>query len=233
MAALLDDEEVEYSLISQKLNITLTVVRALEEQGVLEIKNHKIYRNPVKEKEQQRHFITYTEEQERAIRTFENDYKKGIRKTYLLYGVTGSGKTEVYMEMIRQVVKEKRQAIVLIPEIALTYQTVMRFYRTFGERVSIMNSRLSAGERYDQMMRAKKGEIDVMIGPRSALFTPFPSLGLIVIDEEHEAAYKSEQVPRYQSNAQAWKGQVWYWDRQPLPWKHFTGASWESIRCWN
>ena len=144
MAALLDDEEVEYSLISQKLNITLTVVRALEEQGVLEIKNHKIYRNPVKEKEQQRHFITYTEEQESAIRTFENDYKKGIRKTYLLYGVTGSGKTEVYMEMIRQVVKEKRQAIVLIPEIALTYQTVMRFYRTFGERVSIMNSRLSA-----------------------------------------------------------------------------------------
>ena len=203
MAALLDDEEVEYSLISQKLNITLTVVRALEEQGVLEIKNHKIYRNPVKEKEQQRHFITYTEEQERAIRTFENDYKKGIRKTYLLYGVTGSGKTEVYMEMIRQVVKEKRQAIVLIPEIALTYQTVMRFYRTFGERVSIMNSRLSAGERYDQMMRAKKGEIDVMIGPRSALFTPFPSLGLIVIDEEHEAAYKSEQVPRYHARETA------------------------------
>lgn len=203
MAALLDDEEVEYSLISQKLNITLTVVRALEEQGVLEIKNHKIYRNPVKEKEQQRHFITYTEEQEGAIRTFENDYKKGIRKTYLLYGVTGSGKTEVYMEMIRQVVKEKRQAIVLIPEIALTYQTVMRFYRTFGERVSIMNSRLSAGERYDQMMRAKKGEIDVMIGPRSALFTPFPSLGLIVIDEEHEAAYKSEQVPRYHARETA------------------------------
>lgn len=203
MAALLDDEEVEYSLISQKLNITLTVVRALEEQGVLKIKNHKIYRNPVKEKEQKRHFITYTEEQERAIRTFENDYKKGIRKTYLLYGVTGSGKTEVYMEMIRQVVKEKRQAIVLIPEIALTYQTVMRFYRTFGERVSIMNSRLSAGERYDQMMRAKKGEIDVMIGPRSALFTPFPSLGLIVIDEEHEAAYKSEQVPRYHARETA------------------------------
>ena len=203
MAALLDDEEVEYSLISQKLNITLTVVRALEEQGVLEIKNHKIYRNPVKEKEQQQHFITYTEEQESAIRTFENDYKKGIRKTYLLYGVTGSGKTEVYMEMIRQVVKEKRQAIVLIPEIALTYQTVMRFYRTFGERVSIMNSRLSAGERYDQMMRAKKGEIDVMIGPRSALFTPFPSLGLIVIDEEHETSYQSETVPCYHARETA------------------------------
>ena len=197
MAALLDDEEVEYSLISQKLNITLTVVRALEEQGVLEIKNHKIYRNPVKEKEQQQHFITYTEEQERAIRTFENDYKKGIRKTYLLYGVTGSGKTEVYMELIAHCIQSGRQAIVLIPEIALTYQTVMRFFARFGNRVSIINSRLSNGERYDQFERAKNGDIDIMIGPRSALFTPFSNLGLIIIDEEHENSYKSESVPRY------------------------------------
>ena len=101
------------------------------------------------------------------------------------------------MEMIRTVVDMGKQAIVLIPEIALTYQTVMRFYRRFGDRVSIMNSRLSAGERYDQMMRAKDGKVDVMIGPRSALFTPFPDLGLIVIDEEHEPTYKSEQTPRY------------------------------------
>ena len=82
-----------------------------------------------------------------------------------------------YIEMIRRVVCEGKQAIVLIPEIALTYQTVMRFYRCFGNRVSILNSRMSAGERYDQLMRAKAGEIDVMIGPRSALFTPFPELG--------------------------------------------------------
>lgn len=96
-----------------------------------------------------------------------------------------------------------RQAIVLIPEIALTFQTVMRFYRCFGDRVSIMNSRLSAGERYDQLMRAKSGEVDVMIGPRSALFTPFPNLGLIVIDEEHENTYKSEQTPRYHARETA------------------------------
>lgn len=107
------------------------------------------------------------------------------------------------MEMIRRVVERGRRAIVLIPEIALTYQTVMRFRRRFGDRVSIMNSRLSAGERYDQMMRAKAGELDVMIGPRSALFTPFPNLGLIVIDEEHEAAYKSEQTPRYHARETA------------------------------
>ena len=107
------------------------------------------------------------------------------------------------MEMIARVAAKGRQAIVLIPEIALTFQTVMRFYRRFGDRVSIMNSRLSAGERYDQMMRAKAGEIDVMIGPRSALFTPFPNLGLIVIDEEHENTYKSEQIPRYHARETA------------------------------
>ena len=137
------------------------------------------------------------------IQGFRQDYLCGTRRTYLLHGVTGSGKTEVYMEMIRTVVGQGRQAIVLIPEIALTYQTVMRFYRCFGDRVSIMNSRLSAGERYDQMMRAKRGEVDVMIGPRSALFTPFPALGIIIIDEEHEASYKSETVPRYHARETA------------------------------
>ena len=107
------------------------------------------------------------------------------------------------MEMIHTVVEHGRQAIVLIPEIALTYQTVMRFYRKFGDRVSIMNSRLSAGERYDQMMRAKRGEMAVVIGPRSALFPPFPDLGLVVIDEEHEPTYKSEQIPRYHARETA------------------------------
>lgn len=203
MAALLDDAEIEYTLISKKLNITLAVVKAMEEQGVLEIISRQIYRNPVKEQNLEEKKVIYTEEQEVAIKTFCQDFQEKRYGTYLLYGVTGSGKTEVYMEMIQTVINAGRQAIVLIPEIALTYQTVMRFYRKFGDRISIMNSRLSAGERYDQMMRAKEGKIDVMIGPRSALFTPFPNLGLIVIDEEHEAAYKSEQVPRYHARETA------------------------------
>ena len=93
---------------------------------------------------------------------FREDYEQKRYGTYLVHGVTGSGKTEVYIEMIRRVADSGRQAIVLIPEIALTFQTVMRFYRCFGDRVSIMNSRLSAGERYDQLMRAKSGEVDVM-----------------------------------------------------------------------
>ena len=205
LAALLDDPVLEYELVTKKLNITLNVIRALEEQGVLALEEEQVYRNPVKETEQKRREIVFTEEQQNVIGRFRQDYREGQRNTYLLYGVTGSGKTEVYMEMIRTVVGMGKQAIVLIPEIALTYQTVMRFYRCFGDRVSIMNSRLSAGERYDQMMRAKAGEVDVMIGPRSALFTPFPDLGLIVIDEEHEPAYKSEQVPRYHARETAVK----------------------------
>lgn len=205
LAALLDDPVLEYELVTKKLNITLNVIRALEEQGVIVLEEKQVYRNPVKETEQKRQEIIFTEEQQNVIGRFRQDYREGKRYTYLLYGVTGSGKTEVYMEMIRTVVEMGKQAIVLIPEIALTYQTVMRFYRCFGDRVSIMNSRLSAGERYDQMMRAKAGEVDVMIGPRSALFTPFPDLGLIVIDEEHEPTYKSEQVPRYHARETAVK----------------------------
>lgn len=203
MEALLEDAEIPYTLINKKLNITLPVIKALEEQGVLEIVSKRVYRNPVNEKMAVPKNIVFNEEQQNAIQQFVREYDEGKHGTYLLYGVTGSGKTEVYMEMIQKVVDSGRQAIVLIPEIALTYQTVMRFQRKFGDRVSIMNSRLSAGERYDQMMRAKEGKIDVMIGPRSALFTPFPNLGLIVIDEEHENTYKSEQVPRYHARETA------------------------------
>lgn len=220
LAALLDDAVLDYELVNKKLNITLSVVQALEEQGILALESERVFRNPVHQdmygngrdgqpqngnpgNGHKKEPIRFTDEQRAAIETFWQDYKERRYGTYLLHGVTGSGKTEVYIEMIRRVVEEGRQAIVLIPEIALTFQTVMRFYRCFGERVSIMHSRLSAGERYDQMMRAKEGEIDVMIGPRSALFTPFPDLGLVVIDEEHENTYKSEQVPRYHARETA------------------------------
>ena len=205
LTALLEQPEQDYDLLTKKLNVTRTVVRALEEQKVLTLESEQVYRNPVKYRIKEKKDVTYTREQEHAIDTFWEDYRQGIRKTYLVYGVTGSGKTEVYMEMIAKVLGEGKQAIVLIPEIALTYQMVMRFYSRFEDRVSILNSRMSQGERYDQMERVKAGEVDVMIGPRSALFTPFSNLGLIVIDEEHEATYKSEQVPRYHARETAMK----------------------------
>ncbi len=203
LAALLDQPEQDYDLLTKKMNVTRTVVRALEEQKLITLESEKVFRDPIRHKNTRRKTPEFTEEQQHAINIFREDYRRGLHKTYLVYGITGSGKTEVYMEMIAQVLKEGGQAIVLIPEIALTYQTVMRFYGRFGERVSILNSRMSPGERYDQMERVKSGQVDVMIGPRSALFTPFPRLGLIVIDEEHEAAYKSEQVPRYHARETA------------------------------
>ena len=203
LAALLDEPRQEYELVTKKLNVTRTVVRALEEQGIVSLESEQVLRNPVRHKSCRKEIPEYTREQQHAIDRFWEDYSQGIRRTYLVYGVTGSGKTEVYMEMIARVLDEGRQAIVLIPEIALTYQMVMRFYGRFGDRVSILNSRMSQGERYDQMERVKAGEVDVMIGPRSALFTPFPRLGLIVIDEEHETSYKSEQVPRYHARETA------------------------------
>lgn len=203
LEALKEAPILDYELVTKKLNVTLPVIRALEEQGVLKIESEQVYRNPVKQAKKSQQEIIYTEEQQHVIQGFRQDYLCGTRRTYLLHGVTGSGKTEVYMEMIRTVVDQGKQAIVLIPEIALTYQTVMRFYTRFGERVSILNSRMSQGERYDQMERVKKGEVDIMIGPRSALFTPFEKLGLIVIDEEHEPTYKSEQVPRFHARETA------------------------------
>ncbi len=120
-----------------------------------------------------------------------------------MFGITGSGKTEVYLAVIEQVIAAGKQVIMLIPEIALTYQTVKRFYHRFGDRISILNSRMSKGERYDQYLRAKRGDIDIMIGPRSALFTPFEHLGLIIMDEEHENSYKSEQTPKYHARETA------------------------------
>lgn len=203
LAGLLDQPCQDYELLTKKLHVTLAVLRAMEEQGILLIESQDALRNPVCYRRTEEKETILTKEQEQAVSVFAQDYENGYRNTYLVYGVTGSGKTEVYMQMIRQVVESGKQAIVLIPEIALTYQTVLRFYNRFGNRVSILNSRLSQGERSDQMERVKRGEVDVMIGPRSALFTPFENLGLIVIDEEHETTYKSEQVPRYHARETA------------------------------
>ena len=171
--------------------------------GIIEVITQNLYRNPIKYADDKEQKIELNGEQKIIVDSFRNDYDSGVRNTYLLYGVTGSGKTLCYMEMIEHVICKGRQVIMLIPEIALTFQTVQRFYKRFGNKVSIMNSRMSKGERYDQFLRAMKGEISIMIGPRSALFTPFPDIGLIVIDEEHEWTYKSEQSPRYHARETA------------------------------
>lgn len=197
LEALINESVIEENIIKSKLNITAQIIKTFEDMGIVEVRSEDMYRNPVRNVSGERKHIELNEQQKNAVDKIISDYDNGDYKTYLLHGVTGSGKTEVYLEAIEHVLSQGRQAIVLIPEIALTFQTVQRFYHRFGDKVSIMNSRMSKGERYDQFLRAQRGDISVMIGPRSALFTPFSNIGLIVIDEEHEGAYKSETVPRY------------------------------------
>ncbi len=230
LEALIDEPELPQEAVSGTLKITRSVILALEERGLIREESQNIYRTPalleqlknetqsdsgdfserdenaLKEKLQKGESVSglpLTKEQRKAVDTICAGW--GNCSEYLLYGVTGSGKTAVYMELIAQALKKGQQAILLIPEISLTYQNVIRFYHAFGDRISILHSRLSASERYDQFERAKSGEIDVMIGPRSALFTPFENLGLIIIDEEHEPSYKSEKAPRYDAREVARK----------------------------
>ncbi|EET60041.1 primosomal protein N' [Marvinbryantia formatexigens DSM 14469] len=205
LEALEVEQELPYELATGRLNISAATVKAMEEQGVLACETVAVYRNPVHQSGASNIRIPLNEEQSRIVEDIRRNWDNPQQTVSLIHGITGSGKTEIYMELIDTVIARGQQAIVLIPEIALTYQTVMRFYRRFGERISIIHSRLSAGERYDQFQRARAGDIDVMIGPRSALFTPFPDLGIIIIDEEHEPTYQSEQTPRYHARETAIK----------------------------
>ena len=192
-----------YELVTGKLNVSAATLKSLQTQGVISIESESYYRNPVKLETAREAGLQLSKEQEEIRDKVLADFDNGIKKTYLVHGITGSGKTEVYLSLIEGMINRGKQCIVLIPEIALTYQTLLRFYKRFGDRVSVMNSTLSAGEKFDQCERAKKGEIDVIIGPRSALFVPFPNLGMIVMDEEHEPSYKSETMPRYHARETA------------------------------
>ncbi len=198
LAMLMDEIVMDYQEVQKKCKVTKPTFDALVDQRVITITESTQYRKPIQVSTEEDVAVVLSEEQKRIVDEVVPNEK------YLIHGITGSGKTEVYLRLIEKVIKEKKQAIVLIPEIALTYQTATRFYNRFGDRVSILNSKLSHGERYDQMQRAIHGDIDVVIGPRSALFTPFPNLGLIIIDEEHEVSYKSDQIPRYHAREVAY-----------------------------
>lgn len=203
--ALLEHGTVPYELARNKLNISPATFERLTAEGTIEILTETQYRQAGTKR-----YLTEPEPelnpaQQGLIDAFRQDYEAGHYQTYLLHGVTGSGKTEVYMHAMDVVLAQGRQVIMLIPEISLTFQTVMRFRRHFGERITILNSRMSKGERYDQFERIRKGEVDIVIGPRSALFAPFSNLGLIVIDEEHESSYKSDNIPKYHARETAIK----------------------------
>lgn len=196
LTELIKEKVLDYSLVTSKLNISKATITYLTEQEIIKTESKRIYRNAAIG-EMSANKTILNEHQQIIADDIIKDIRNLTPKKYLIRGITGSGKTEIYMEVIDEVIRQGRQAIVLIPEIALTYQTVMRFYKRYGDRVSTLHSKLSQGEKYDQFERAKNHEIDVMIGPRSALFVPFDNIGVIVIDEEHEGSYKSEKMPRY------------------------------------
>src|SRR5690606_25438309 len=118
-------------------------------------------------------------------------------RTFLLHGVTGSGKTEIYLQSIAAVLEKGKEAIVLVPEISLTPQMVKRFKERFGDDVAVLHSGLSAGEKYDEWLKIQRKQVKVAVGARSAIFAPFENLGMIILDEEHESSYKQEENPRY------------------------------------
>ena len=205
LEAMLKEGCMSKETVTGVLQISASTMKSILQTGVIREETSQVYRNPVRQRLDGWQEVCLNDEQMNAVASiWQNaaicrEHWSREQGMHLVYGITGSGKTEVYMALMEKVLNEGRQIIVLIPEISLTLQTVSRFYARFGSQIAVMNSRLSAGERYDQYMRAKRGEASVMIGPRSALFTPFDRLGLIIIDEEHESAYQSEIVPRYQA----------------------------------
>ncbi len=203
LAELCREPVLPCELVTGRLNVAAATLKSLQTQGIISIESESYYRNPVKLETAREAGLVLSKEQADIKDKVLLDFDQGTRKTYLIHGITGSGKTEVYLSLIEGMIERGKQCIMLIPEIALTYQTLLRFYKRFGDRVSVMNSTLSVGEKFDQWERARKGELDVIIGPRSALFVPFPDLGLIIMDEEHENSYKSETMPRYHARETA------------------------------
>ena len=196
----LKDHNNKFTLteVAEKTAMSLSTVRILKEKGYITLKEVEVKRNPVTEEviSETNNFIL-TEEQKKALSAISMSLKEKKYEPCLLYGITGSGKTEVYLQSISYCLSLGRQSIMLVPEISLTPQTVERFYNRFGDKVALLHSRLSEGERYDEWRRLRDGEASVAIGTRSALFAPVPELGLIVIDEEHENSYKQDSIPRY------------------------------------
>ncbi len=202
---LLNNEKISYTLVTGKLNVSSPTVKSLEKDGFITIEVNTGstlpfgFRNGKEEKPE------LSAEQNVIIDEINKDRVAGIAGQYYIHGITGSGKTEVYMRLIEDCLKDGKQAILLIPEISLTYQNLQRFYKRFGEKVAVMHSKLTDGEKFEQFTKAREGEVSIMIGPRSALFTPFTNLGMIIIDEEHESSYKSETTPKYHAREVALK----------------------------
>ena len=194
-----DNEGATIPEIEIFTNCSRAIVNTLIKNGYLEIVETKIQRNPLANKKiEKTSKLTFTEEQQEAYQKIEKSIDENKYEEFLLFGVTGSGKTEIYLQLIEKVLKQNKKAIMLVPEISLTPQMIERFIARFDkERIAVLHSKLSIGERYDEWNKIKENKADIIIGARSAIFAPVQNLGIIIIDEEHDSSYKSEATPKY------------------------------------
>ena len=193
---LIDNGEAPISELLEFCDATRSVLNTLEKNGYVKLFDVQISRSPFAYKEVERSKpLELNEDQKNAV----NSINLNKFDEYLLHGITGSGKTEVYLQLIQSVIEKGKTAIVLVPEISLTPQITNRFLSRFGNCIAILHSRLSPGERYDEWKRIKDGKCKIVIGARSAIFAPLENIGVIIIDEEHDASYKSETTPKYEA----------------------------------
>lgn len=193
------NESVEQDALMQLLELSRSTIKSLESKGIVKIEMVEYYRKSINKLAYKDKEISLNKEQKEIYESILDKINYNSRKVTLLHGVTGSGKTEIYLELIEYMLSQGMDSIFLVPEIALTPQMIARVRNRFGDIVGVFHSMLSEGEKHDVFREIKEGNVRVVIGTRSALFLPFTSLGLIVIDEEHEMSYRSEMTPKYDS----------------------------------
>ena len=183
--------------IFEQAGVTVAVLNAVIDKGAAMFVREEVYRDPFTKDVARTSFLQLTDEQTVALNQITGALDEQRAETFLLHGVTGSGKTEVYLQAIQRTLAQGKEAIVLVPEISLTPQITERFRSRFGDLVAVMHSGLSVGEKYDEWRKIQQGKVKVAVGARSAIFAPFTNIGLIILDEEHESTYKQEDSPRY------------------------------------
>ncbi|MTD30293.1 primosomal protein N' [Planomicrobium sp. YIM 101495] len=189
-------EAFESADLQKQAGVTLPTIYSLVDKGAASLSNEEHYRDPkMLQEAEKKDALAMTPAQQDAYDAITASL--GTSRTFLLHGITGSGKTEIYLQTIDQVLKQGKEAIMLVPEISLTPQMTLRFKERFGDKVAVLHSGLSAGEKYDEWRKIQRGEVQVAVGARSAVFAPFENLGLIILDEEHESSYKQDDSPRY------------------------------------
>ncbi|WP_083225384.1 primosomal protein N' [Lysinibacillus sp. AR18-8] len=196
--------------ICDEARVSISVLEAVIDKGAAQFIQEEVFRDPFTKELSRTHALQLTSEQQVALQAITTAMDQQIAQTFLLHGVTGSGKTEVYLQAIQKVLEEGKEAIMLVPEISLTPQMTERFRSRFGEMVAVMHSGLSVGEKYDEWRKIQQGKVKVVVGARSAIFAPFTNIGLIILDEEHESTYKQEDSPRYHARDVAiWRSEFY------------------------